>query len=72
MKVVLCSLENAVDLDILESKLVSLFNVMVYLASERLKTRFADFDVDMVRCLFTIMRIVRPGMAGVGAAPLIK
>jgi hypothetical protein len=69
---VLCSLEKAVERDILESKLVSLFNVIFYLASERLKTRLADLEVDTVRCLLTIIRIVRPGIAGVGAAPFIK
>ncbi len=41
-------------------------------ASARLKTLFADFEVETVLYLLTMIRIVLPGMAGVGAAPLIK
>ena len=41
-------------------------------ASARLKTLFADFEVDTVLYLFTIILIVLPGIAGVGVEPLIK
>lgn len=72
----LYSLEKAVDRDILESKLVSLFRVEVLClldaTSALLKTLFADFEVDTVRYLFTIILIVLPGIAGVGAEPFIR
>jgi hypothetical protein len=67
---VLASLEYAVDLDIFESKLVSLcrppLKLLTDLASVRLKHRLADFETDTEFCLFTIILIVRPGIAGVG------
>ena len=66
----------AVERDILESKLVSLFRVEVLClldtTSARLKTLFADLEVETVRYLFTIILIVLPGMAGVGAELFIK
>jgi hypothetical protein len=72
----LCSLEKAVERDILESKLVSLLRVEVLClletASARLKTLFADLEVETVLYLFTMILIVLPGIAGVGAEPLIK
>jgi hypothetical protein len=72
----LCSLEKAVDRDIFESKLVSLLRVdelcLVDAASARLKTLFADLEVETVLYLLTIIRIVLPGMAGVGAEPFIN
>jgi hypothetical protein len=75
-KVELCSLEKAVERDILESKLVSLLSVEVLClletTSARLKTLLADFDVETVLYLFTMILIVLPGIAGVGADPFIK
>jgi hypothetical protein len=75
-KVELCSLEKAVERDIFESKLVSLLRVevlcLVETTSARLKTLFADFEVETVLYLFTMILIVLPGIAGVGAAPFIK
>ena len=40
---------------------------MIDFPSDRLKHLFADFDTETEFCLFTIILIVRPGMAGVGA-----
>jgi len=72
----LCSLEKAVERDILESKLVSLLReevlCLLKAASARLKTLFADFEVETVLYLFTMILIVLPGIAGVGAEPFIK
>ena len=71
---VLASLEKAVDLDIFESKEASVCMCFEseLLFEERLNTRCALLEVEIVRYLFTIIRIVRPGMAGVGALELIK
>ena len=55
---------------------MSLFKVdelcLVDAAFARLKTLLADFEVETVLYLFTIIRIVLPGMAGVGAEPFIR
>lgn len=63
------------DFDIFESKLVSLWRPFtlefaVDLPSERLKHLFADLETDIEFCLFTMILMVRPGIAGVGAIPL--
>ena len=72
LRKVLPSLEKAVDFDIFESKLVSFCSpfppaLESDLVSERLKHLLADFEVDTEFYLFTIILIVRPGIAGVGA-----
>jgi hypothetical protein len=70
---VLVSLEKAVDLLIFESKLASLLsNCLVSEKFDLLNTLLADFDVEIVLCLLTIILMVRPGMAGVEALELIR